>query len=813
DYYDSREASAADRSIVERSATAEGYSHQSSVEKEETDELQVAHEYEILQKSSATEIQLESPHGSDHEDEDQYNPESTVSPDAIKTEHSETVEHDRQEPMLVAHEFEILQKSNATEIQLESPHESDHEKEDQYNPESTLSSDAIKIEHTETVEQDPYEPMLVSQQQEHVGSHVIESPYTPEDEEEPGETHVADEEIQQKLTATEIHLESPHESDQEMDLEEEPYQSEQKLSSDQITLESPHITKEDEDELSSNFEADVIPSHEVIEQVAIESAVPREPESDKVEYAENYESDQEVQEYRTTAVVTKTEFTTQDDEEHFEASATPQQKFLESPLVETTSADAQDDYYDSRDASAADTSIVEHSATAEGYNYQSSVEKEANDELQVAHEFEILQKSSGSELQLESEHESDREECEEQDQVKRTHCPDEAFVGTPEVVEHEKSLFEQLYSDEQVYIEPRDAIDVEESEEDNYQKRHERFNSQMTEVESLQSSELEDQEDVHQRLTHDFPHLITPCIETGETNLNEQDEDQMEGEKNSAKTSPSLTQVTECTEKVQDKKQPSNLELVVDENPETIITSEKYFIQSSGISEQQEEQYHPESELGSDGIKTEHTATVEHDRHEPMLVFQSQQHIGSPVSESQYRGEDEEESGETYIGDEEIHQKLTATEIHLESSHESDHEEEDQYNPESTVSSDAINIEHTETVEQDPYEPMLVSQRQEHVGSPVVESPYTREDEERAGETHIVDEEIQQKLTATEIHLESSHESDHEKDEEEEPYQSEQKLSSDPITIESSHIMEQDQHELSSSFEADVIPSHQITEQ
>ncbi|CAF4621847.1 unnamed protein product, partial [Rotaria socialis] len=102
DYYDSREASAADRSIVERSATAEGYSHQSSVEKEETDELQVAHEYEILQKSSATEIQLESPHGSDHEDEDQYNPESTVSPDAIKTEHSETVEHDRQEPMLVS---------------------------------------------------------------------------------------------------------------------------------------------------------------------------------------------------------------------------------------------------------------------------------------------------------------------------------------------------------------------------------------------------------------------------------------------------------------------------------------------------------------------------------------------------------------------------------------------------------------------------------------------------------------------------------------------------------------------------------------
>ncbi|CAF4719964.1 unnamed protein product, partial [Rotaria socialis] len=101
------------------------------------------------------------------------------------------------------------------------------------------------------------------------------------------------------------------------------------------------------------------------------------------EYEESYESDQDAPEYRTTAEVIKTEFTTQDEEEHFDASVTPQQTFLESPLVETTLSDEQDDYYDSREASAADRSIVERSATAEEYSHQSSVEKKESDELQA----------------------------------------------------------------------------------------------------------------------------------------------------------------------------------------------------------------------------------------------------------------------------------------------------------------------------------------------------------------------------------------------------------------------------------------------
>ncbi|CAF5178629.1 unnamed protein product, partial [Rotaria magnacalcarata] len=104
----------------------------------------------------------------------------------------------------------------------------------------------------------------------------------------------------------------------------------------------------------------------------------------------------------TTAEVTQTEFTTQDDEEPFEESVTPEQEFVESP-------DEQDDYYDSREASAGDTNMIEPSATVTEYGHQSLSEKEKDDALQAAHEFETLRKSSGAEIQLESPHESEHE--------------------------------------------------------------------------------------------------------------------------------------------------------------------------------------------------------------------------------------------------------------------------------------------------------------------------------------------------------------------------------------------------------------------
>ncbi|CAF1062115.1 unnamed protein product, partial [Rotaria magnacalcarata] len=63
----------------------------------------------------------------------------------------------------------------------------------------------------------------------------------------------------------------------------------------------------------------------ITEQGVVESLATSEPQKDEPQYEENYESDQHALEYRTTAEVTETEFTTQDDEKPFEESVTPQQ--------------------------------------------------------------------------------------------------------------------------------------------------------------------------------------------------------------------------------------------------------------------------------------------------------------------------------------------------------------------------------------------------------------------------------------------------------------------------------------------------------
>ncbi|CAF5158176.1 unnamed protein product, partial [Rotaria magnacalcarata] len=189
--------------------------------------------------------------------------------------------------------------------------------------------------------------------------------------------------------------------------------------------------------------------------VVVESSATSEPQKDEEQYEENYESGQHAPEYRTTAEVTKTESTTQEDEESFEESVTPERKLLESPLGDTTPTDEQDDYYDSRETSAGDTNIMEPSATVEEYAYRSSFEKEEVDELQAAHEFEIKEKSSCTEIQLETAQKSDHEKEEGQEQLKRIYSTDEVIARTPEMVEHEKSLFEQLYSDQHAYVEPQ----------------------------------------------------------------------------------------------------------------------------------------------------------------------------------------------------------------------------------------------------------------------------------------------------------------------------------------------------------------------
>ncbi|CAF4602004.1 unnamed protein product, partial [Rotaria magnacalcarata] len=95
--------------------------------------------------------------------------------------------------------------------------------------------------------------MLLSQQQQQLGSPVLEGQYEREEVERAGETDIVHEEILQKPSATEIELESPHESDHEKD-EAVQYQLQQNLSSDQIAIESSHIAEDEEHELSSSFE-------------------------------------------------------------------------------------------------------------------------------------------------------------------------------------------------------------------------------------------------------------------------------------------------------------------------------------------------------------------------------------------------------------------------------------------------------------------------------------------------------------------------------------------------------------------------------
>ncbi|CAF1645041.1 unnamed protein product, partial [Rotaria magnacalcarata] len=954
DYYDSRETSAGDTNMIEPSATVTEYGHQSPSEKEKDDELQAAHEFETLRKSSGAEIQLESPHESEHEKEDQHHPESVVSSDAIKIEHTETVQHEQYEPMLLSQQQqcigftvidsqydrkdeeradeihivreEIQQNLFPTEIQLESPHESEQEHEDQYHLESVVSSDAIKFEHTETFQEDHYEPMLVSQQQQQIGSPVLESQYEREDEERVGETHIVHEEIHRTLIATEIEVESPHESDREED-EEVQYQLEENLSSDQITNASRHITERDQHELGSSFEAGTIPSHlitdrrPITEQGVVESLATSEPQKDEPQYEENYESDQHALEYRTTAEVTETEFTTQDDEKPFEESVTPQQEFVESPVQATPSTDEQADYYHSRETSAGETSIIESSEKAEEYGHQLSFENEETDELHVAHEFEILQKSSPAEILLESPHETDHEK-EDQYDPESLVSSDAIKIEHTETVEHEQyepmllsqqqqqlgsPVLEGQYEREEVEragethivheeiqqnlssieieLESTHESDQEEDKEKEAYQPEQRLKSDEITIESPHITE----QDLHE-LGSSFEAGTIPSHQIAERRLNteqvvvessatsepQKDEEQYEENYESGQHAPEYRTTAEVT-KTESTTQED------EESFEESVTPERKLLESplgdTTPTDEQDDYYDSRETSAGDTNIMEPSATVEEYAYRSSFekeevdelqaahefeikeksksttqedekpfeesVTPERKFLESPLGETTHSDEQSDyyDSRETSAGDTNMiepsatvteygHQspsekeeddelqpahefetlrKSSGTEIQLESPHETDHEEEDQQHPESVVSSDAIKIEPTETVEHHRYEPFIVSQQQQNIGSPVIESQYDRKDEEPAGEIHIAQEEIQQNLSSIEIELESTHESDHGEDEEVQ-YQPDQKLSSDPIAIESPHTAEDDEYELSSSFEVGTIPSHQITE-
>ncbi|CAF4989791.1 unnamed protein product, partial [Rotaria magnacalcarata] len=606
------------------------------------------------------------------------------------------------------------------------------QQEDQYHPESFLSSDAIKIEHTETFHDDQYEPMLLSQQQQNIPSPVIERQYEREGQEGVNETHIVHEKIQQNLTAADIQLDSQRESDHEED-EEVQHQPDQKLSSDPITIESPHITEQDLHESGSNFEPGTISSHQITErrpiteQVLVDSLATSEPQKDDAQYEENYESDQYAPEYRTTAEVTKTESTTQEDEKPFEESVTPERKFLESPLGETTHSDEQSDYYDSRETSAGDTNMIEPSAIVTEYGHQSPSEKEEDDELQPAHEFETLRKSSGTEIQLESPHETDHEE-EDQQHPESVVSSDAIKIEPTETVEHHRYepfiVSQQQQNIGSPVIESQyDRKDEEPAGEIHIAQEEiqQNLSSIEIELESTHESDHGEDEEVQyqpdQKLSSDPIAIESPhTAEDDEYELSSSFE---------VGTIPSH-QITE--------RRPNTDQVVV----ESLATSEPQPDEQQYEQNYESDQHAPEYRTAGEVTKTEST-TQEDEKPFEESVTPERKFLESPLGETTHSDEQSDyyDSRETSAGDTNMiepsaivteygHQspsekeeddelqpahefetlrKLSGTEIQSESPHETDHEEEDQQHPESVVSSDAIKIEHTETVEHEQYEP------------------------------------------------------------------------------------------------------------
>ncbi|CAF4265935.1 unnamed protein product, partial [Rotaria sordida] len=374
-------------------------------------------------------------------------------------------------------------------------------------------------------------------------------------------------------------------------------------------------------------------------------------------------------------------------------------------------------------------------------------EEKAAGEIYKTDEYEIEQQPTGADVHVKSPHESDHEEEEEEEQYERERkrSIDEVIAETPEIIEHEKSLFERLHSDEQTRTPSREEIEADESEPIDRRELLIRLSSQKTEIEYIPFSEPEDQEDEFQR---------SP-----------------ERKLSSEKTIIEPTPLVEHEQEQKDYERPLSPEHVLKkekEIPERKLSFEKSTTESPDLSEQEEDQYIQKYETefisSADKIKIEPTEIVEEDRHEQLLTSQ-QQFIEHPEVDIQHKDEkedhyeleekltidkniiepletaeeqekhDEEEqfesekqAGETHEVDEyEMEQKSSGINIHLESPHESeDEQEEDQYEPkyeteqypsESLISPEKMEIEHTETVEKDRSEPLETSTQQ------VIESP------------------------------------------------------------------------------------------
>ncbi|CAF3679720.1 unnamed protein product, partial [Rotaria sordida] len=503
------------------------------------------------------------------------------------------------------------------------------------------------------------------------------------------------------------------------------------------------------------------------------------------------------------------------EQDRYELLKTSQQQFIEHPPeVDIQHKDEKEDHYQFEEKILTDANIIEPLETAQKQETSDDeqsleLEKEAG-ETPEAYEYEIQQTSTRADIHVESPHESEHEEEEERYEPERKPSDDRVVLESSPITE-------------KVQYEPSStfaAVPI-------------AFHQQIHEV----KHEPEEQYQIEQKLG-----TKPVIVESPEVSEHEQEEEEEEVEQYEPESITSSDKIhiesTEITE--QDRYEP-------------LLTSDQEFIETpelrTSYTEEKEDHYESEEELTTDEIIVESLGTVEEEER----------------SHDEEPSEHKKVAAEVHQTDEyEIEQKPTSVDIHIESPHESDHEEEEeeqyqlerkpshdkvvlesspiteeaQYEPESITSSEKIEIKPTETTEQDRYEPLLTSDRQlmefaelrtsytdekedyyeteEELTTDkiIAEFPETVEEEEEtfhdkvAGEIHETDEyEVERKPTGADIHVESPHESDHE--EEEEQYKPERKPSGDQVVVESEEKLEKDQYEQASSFEQVPAAFHQ----
>ncbi|CAF3711263.1 unnamed protein product, partial [Rotaria sordida] len=506
------------------------------------------------------------------------------------------------------------------------------------------------------------------------------------------------------------------------------------------------------------------------------------------------------------------------EQDRYELLKTSQQQFIEHPPeVDIQHKDEKEDHYQFEEKILTDANIIEPLETAQKQETSDDeqsleLEKEAG-ETPEAYEYEIQQTSTRADIHVESPHESEHEEEEERYEPERKPSDDRVVLESSPITE-------------KVQYEPSStfaAVPI-------------AFHQQIHEV----KHEPEEQYQIEQKLG-----TKPVIVESPEVSEHEQEEEEEEEEEVEQYEPESVTS--------SDKIHIESTEITEQDRYEPLLTSEQEFIETpelrTSYTEEKEDHYESEEELTTDEIIVESLGTVEEEER----------------SHDEEPSEHKKVAAEVHQTDEyEIEQKPTSVDIHIESPHESDHEEEEeeqyqlerkpshdkvvlesspiteeaQYEPESITSSEKIEIKPTETTEQDRYEPLLTSDRQlmefaelrtsytdekedyyeteEELTTDkiIAEFPETVEEEEEtfhdkvAGEIHETDEyEVERKPTGADIHVESPHESDHE--EEEEQYKPERKPSGDQVVVESEEKLEKDQYEQASSFEQVPAAFHQ----